>query len=152
MFGRLHRNVPQEKLDLLQLASRCVAEPSTGPSQIPVSPCPSYFVDPAFLDQLPLRRANRPVQFSPNREPELFERGLLCRPNQRWPNVLRAVGDDPMSKSQLLASSTHTRVAMRARLGRVFFSIADDRRLATAHGLALPLTSFRGECPASSLL
>jgi predicted MPP superfamily phosphohydrolase len=26
--------VPQEKLDLLQLASRCVAEPSTGPSQI----------------------------------------------------------------------------------------------------------------------
>src|SRR6266853_3483907 len=71
-FGRLHRNVPQEKLNLLQLASRCVAEPSTGPSQIvrrqlrhsdasggllhnvpnrlyghPISPCPSYFVDPA---------------------------------------------------------------------------------------------------------
>src|SRR3984957_19449861 len=33
-FGRLHRNVPQKKLDLLQLASRSVAEPSTGPSQI----------------------------------------------------------------------------------------------------------------------
>jgi len=32
--GRLHRNMPQEKLDLLQLASRCVAEPSTGPPQI----------------------------------------------------------------------------------------------------------------------
>src|SRR6266446_1698212 len=71
-FGRLHRNVPQKKLNLLQLASRCVAEPSTGPSQIvwrqlrhsdasggflhnvpnrlhrhTISPCPSYFVDPA---------------------------------------------------------------------------------------------------------
>jgi hypothetical protein len=33
-FGRLRRNVPQEKLDLLQLSSRCVVEPSTGPSQI----------------------------------------------------------------------------------------------------------------------
>ena len=31
-----------------------------------------------------------------------------------------------MSKSRLLASSTHARVAMRARLGRVFLSIADD--------------------------
>jgi hypothetical protein len=34
-FGRLHRNVPQEKLDLLQLASRSMAEPSTGPSLMP---------------------------------------------------------------------------------------------------------------------
>jgi hypothetical protein len=64
--------VSQKKLDLLQLASRRVAKPSTGPSQIvrcqlrhsdasggflydvpnrfyghPISPCPSYFVDPA---------------------------------------------------------------------------------------------------------
>ncbi len=71
-FGRLHRNVPQEKLDLLQLASRCVAEASTGPPQVvgrqlrhadasggflhnvpngldrhSISPCPAYFVDPA---------------------------------------------------------------------------------------------------------
>src|SRR6266436_479356 len=71
-FGRLHRNVPQKKLDLLQLASRGMAEPSTGPSQIVwrqlrhadalggflhnvpnrlrrhvISPCPSYFVGPA---------------------------------------------------------------------------------------------------------
>src|SRR5450631_4704331 len=63
--------MPQEELDLLQLASRSMAEPSTGPSQIvrrqlrhadalggflhdvptrlyrhPISPCPSYFVDP----------------------------------------------------------------------------------------------------------
>jgi len=46
----------------------------------------------AFLDQLPLRRANRPVQFSPNREPEPFERGLACRPDQQWPNAPRATG------------------------------------------------------------
>ena len=31
-FGRLHRNLPQEKLDLLQLASRRVAQPSAGPA------------------------------------------------------------------------------------------------------------------------
>ena len=30
-FGRLHEYVPQKKMDLLQLASRSVAEPSTGP-------------------------------------------------------------------------------------------------------------------------
>src|SRR6266852_9460400 len=64
--------MPQEELDLLQLASRSMAEPSTGPSQIvwrqlrhsdasggflhdvpnrlyrhPISPCPSYLVNPA---------------------------------------------------------------------------------------------------------
>src|SRR5271157_3614874 len=64
--------MPQEELDLLQLASRSMAEPSTGTSQIvrrqlrhadalgrflhnvpnrlyrhPISPCPSHFVDPA---------------------------------------------------------------------------------------------------------
>src|SRR6266436_4892908 len=64
--------MPQEELDLLQLASRSTAEPSTGPSQIvwrqlrhadalggflhnvpnrlhrhAISPCPSNFVDPA---------------------------------------------------------------------------------------------------------
>ena len=64
--------MPQEELDLLQLASRSMTEPSTGPSQIvwrqlrhadalggflhnvpnrlhchAISPCPSNFVDPA---------------------------------------------------------------------------------------------------------
>ena len=34
-FGRLHRNVPQEKSDLLELASRSVAEPRTGPPLTP---------------------------------------------------------------------------------------------------------------------
>ena len=69
---RLNRNVSQEELDLLQLASRRMAEPSTGPTQIvwrqlhhakalggflhnvpnclhrhAISPSPSKFVDPA---------------------------------------------------------------------------------------------------------
>src|ERR1700694_4810965 len=64
--------MPQEELDLLQLASRSMAEPSTGPSKIvwrqlrhadalagflhnvpnrlhryAFSPCPSHFIDPA---------------------------------------------------------------------------------------------------------
>src|ERR1700724_965830 len=64
--------MPQEELDLLRLASRSMAEPSTGPAQIvrrqlrhadalggflhnvpnrlhrhAISPCPSDFVDPA---------------------------------------------------------------------------------------------------------
>jgi hypothetical protein len=56
----LNRNVPQKELDLLQLASRSMAEPSTGTSQIvgrqfrhadalggAISPCPSNSVDPA---------------------------------------------------------------------------------------------------------
>jgi hypothetical protein len=45
-----------------------------------------------------------------------------------------------MSKPRLHVSSTHTRVAMRARLGRVFLSVTDDRVLAKAHGLALRLS------------
>jgi len=44
-----------------------------------------------------LRRANPPVRFSLNREPEPFERGLPCPPDQQWPNALRAAGDDPKS-------------------------------------------------------
>jgi hypothetical protein len=55
-----------------------------------------------------------------------------------------------MSKPRLHASLTHTPIAMRAKLGRVFLSVADDRVLAKTHGLALPSTSSRGGCPASS--
>ena len=176
MFGRLHRNVPQEKLDLLQLASRCVAEPSTGPPQIvrcqprhsnvsggflhnvpnrlyrhPISPSSSHFVDTA--EQLASINCGcgEPI-IPPNREPEPSECGLPYQPDQQWPSALRAAGDDPRSKPRLHAVSTHTRVAMRARPGRVFLSVADDRVLAKAHCLALPLTSSRAGCPASSPL
>ncbi len=141
--------MPQKKLDVLQLASRSMAEPSTGPSQIvwrqlrhanalggflhnvpnrlhrhAISPCPSNFVDPA--EKFPsinygLRRANRPVRFSPNQEPEPFGRGLPCQSDQQWPNALRAAGDDPTSTPRLHAASSRTRAAMRAMLGRVSF-------------------------------
>ena len=37
---------------------------------------------------------------------------------------------------------------MRARLGRVFLSVADDRVLAKAHGLALPLATTYDEAVA----
>jgi hypothetical protein len=90
----------------------------------------------SFLDQLRLRPANRPVRFSPNRELEPLERGLPCRPNQQWPSALRAVGDDPISKPQLHACAIHTRVAMRAMLGRVFLSVIDARVLAKVPGPA----------------
>src|ERR1700682_6657043 len=140
--------MPQEEVDLLQLASRSMAMPSTGPPQIvwrqlrhadalggflhnvpnrlhrhAISPCPSNFVDPAeqFPRSIAAAAINCPVRFLPNLEPELFERGLLYRPDQQWPNALRAAGDDPISKPGLHASATHTRVAMRAMLGRVFF-------------------------------
>src|SRR5579864_7899065 len=146
-FGGLHRNVPQEKLDLLQLPSRSMAEPSTGPPQIvrrqfghsnasggflhdvpnrlyrhPISPSPAYFVDAGgtiFRDQWRPLRASRRVRLSPNREPEPSEYGLPCQSNRQWPNALRAAGDDPMSKPRLHVSSTHTRVAMPAKLGHV---------------------------------
>src|SRR5271154_2431270 len=50
-----------------------------------------------------------------------------------------------MSKPQLHATSTHRRVAMRARLGHVFLSVADDRVLAKAHCSALPLTGSQAD-------
>ena len=106
---------------------------------------------PQAVWQLRLRRANRQVRFSPSREPEPFEHGLPCPPDQQWPNALRAAGGDPMSKPRLHTASTHTRVTTRAKLGRVFFH-ADDRVLANAHGLALLSISSRGGCPASSSL
>src|SRR5438132_6050454 len=109
------------------------------PSQL-CSPCGR-----AFLDQLRLQQANRPVLFSPNREPESFERGLPCRPDQQWPSARRTAGDDPISKPRLHASSTHTRGAMQARLGRVFLSDAGDLVLAKAHGLADSTVLILGE-------
>src|SRR6266403_5816975 len=72
-------------------------------------------------DRLRLRRANRPVRFSPNQEPEPFGRGLPCQSDQQWPNALRAAGDDPTSTPRLHAASSRTRAAMRAMLGRVSF-------------------------------
>src|SRR5215467_10083949 len=151
--------MPQEELDLLQLASRSMAEPSTGPSQIvwcqlrhanalggfphnvpnrlhrhAISPCPSNFR----------------VRFSPNQELELFERGYPCRPDQQWPNALRVAGGDPLSTPRLHAVSSRMRAAMRVMRGRVFLSVVDDRGLAKVLGPAPPSANCRGALPTSS--
>jgi len=53
----------------------------------------------------------------------------------------------PMSKPRLHASSSHTPVAMRARLGHAFLSVAHDRGLAKAHCLALLLNQLPRRMP-----
>src|SRR6266436_8622486 len=104
------------------------------------------------LDQLRLQRANRPVRFSPNQEPEPFGRGLPCQSDQQWPHVLRAAGDDAISTPRLHAASSRTRAAMRAMLGRVFLSVVDDRVLAKVLGPAPRSANCRGALPTSSRL
>src|SRR6266404_9238867 len=104
------------------------------------------------LDQFQLRRANRPVRFSPNQEPEPFGRGLPCRPDQQWRNALRAAGDDPISTPRLHAASSRTRAAMRVMLGRVFLSVVDDRVLAKVLGSAPRSANCRGALPTYSHL
>jgi hypothetical protein len=157
-----------------------MAEPSTGPSQIVgrqlrhsdasggflhnvpnglyrhlISPCLSHFVDPAEQSSSINCGCGEPIfQFGshPIRNWNRPNVAFLFQPGQQWPNALRAAGDDALSRPRFHASSTHTQVAMQARLGHAFLSAADDRVLAKAHCLALPSTSCRGECPTSSPL
>src|SRR6266849_1895088 len=168
--------MPQEELDPLQLASRSMAKPSTGPPQIvwrqlrhadalggflhnvpnrfhrhAISPCPSNFVDPTEQLSSINAAANRPVRFLPN-QLEPFERGLPCRPDQQWPNALRAAADDPISMPPLHAVSSRTRAAMLVMLGRVFLSVVDDRVLAKERGPAPRSANCRGALPTSSRL
>src|SRR5882724_7979557 len=156
--------MPQEELDLLQLASRSMAEPSTGPSQIvwrqlrhadalggflhnvpnrlhrhAFSPCPSNFVDSA--EQFSLINSSRGepiVEFGshPIRNWNCSNVASPCRPDQQWPNALRVAGGDPISTPRLHAVSSRTRAAMLVMLGRVFLSVADDRVLAKELGPA----------------
>src|ERR1700693_3712774 len=104
----------------------------------------------SFPRSIPLLRANRRVQFSPNQELELFERGLPCRPDQQWPNDLRVAGGDPISTPRLHAVSSRTRAAILVRLGRVFLSVVDDRVLAKGLGPAPRSANCRGALPTSS--
>src|SRR5262249_664414 len=121
--------MPQEELDLLQLASRSMAEPSTGPSQIvwrqlrdadalggfshnvpnrlhrhAISPSPSNFVDPAEQFSSIDSSCGEPiVEFGshPIRNWNCLERGYPCRPDQQWPNALHVAGGDPLSTPRL---------------------------------------------------
>ena len=88
-----------------------------------VSPWPSNFVDPAEQPSSinsGCGEPNRPARFSPNREPESFERGLPCPLNRRWPSVPLAAGGDPRSMQRLRVFSSHTRVGAPTQRGLVF--------------------------------
>src|SRR4029077_901880 len=95
-----------------------------------ISPGPSNFVDPAEqLSSINCGCYEPIVQFGshPIGKLEPFSRGLPCRPDQQWPNALRAAGADPISTVRLHAASSRTRAAMRAMLGHVFLSVVDDQ-------------------------
>src|ERR1700752_4469782 len=101
--------MPQEEVDLLQLSSQSMAEPSTGPSQVVwrqlrhadalggflhnepnrFTVMPSPHVLPTLLTRrnsfprsIPAAASQSSSRFSPNQASlELFERGLPCRPD-----------------------------------------------------------------------
>ena len=157
-----------------------MAEPSTGPSQIvwrqlrhanalggflhnvpnrlhrhAISPCPSNFIDPAEQFSSINSSCGEPiVQFGshPILNWNRSDRGLPCRPDQQWPNALRAAGGDPISTPRLHAVSSRTRAAMLVMLGRVFLSVVDDRVLAKVLGPAPRSANCRGALPTSSRL
>ncbi len=58
----------------------------------------------------------------------------------------------PISTPQLHTASIRTRAAMRARLGRVFLSVVDDRVLAKVLGPVPQSAICRGALPTSSRL
>jgi hypothetical protein len=54
-FRGLHRDVPEEKLDLLKLASRIMAEPRTGPPEIMWSETRNVHARGSLLNNVPDR-------------------------------------------------------------------------------------------------
>jgi hypothetical protein len=54
-FGGLHRDVPEEKLDLLELASGIMAEPGTGPPEIMRREMRNVHGRGSLLDNVPYR-------------------------------------------------------------------------------------------------
>ena len=54
-FGGLHRDMPEEELDLLKLASRIMAEPRTGPSEIMWRETWNVHARGSLLDNVPDR-------------------------------------------------------------------------------------------------
>ena len=111
-----------------------MAEPGTGPSQIvrrqlrhadasggflhdvpnrlyrhPISPCPSYFVDPAEQpSSINSGRGEPIVQLASHPIGNRNRSNVASLANQinNGPNALRAAGDDPKSKPRLHASLT----------------------------------------------
>src|SRR5437870_11096372 len=97
--------MPQEELDLLQLASRSMAEPSTGPSQIVWRQLRHSDASGGFLHDVPNCFHRHSIAPWPSYFVDLAEQlsSINCSCGEPI-----AAGDDPMSKPRLHASSTHT--------------------------------------------
>src|SRR5215470_17997523 len=85
----------------------------------------------------------------PIQEQELCADVRPCPLNRLWPNDLLAAGDDPMSKSQLLAFSSHRRGAKPIVRGLACPSDALCQVLARVSGPVLRLANCRGAHPVS---
>jgi len=92
----------------------------------PVSPGPPNFVDRrnSLPRSIATAASHRRVRLSPNREREPFECASLANQIHNGPMLFALLEMIPMSKPRLHASSSHTPVAMRARLGHAFLSVA----------------------------
>jgi hypothetical protein len=170
--------VSQKKLDLLQLASRRVAKPSTGPSQIvrcqlrhsdasggflydvpnrfychPISPCPSYFVDPAKQLSRSIPAAASQLSSSVLTQsgtgtvrtwPPLPTRSTMAQCSSRcwrWSNLNATASCRLKSHASSNASNARSRFP---------FLVVDDRVLAKDLGPALRSANCRGALPTSS--
>jgi len=121
----------------------------------PISPCPSHLVDPAEQSSSINCGCGEPiVQFGshPIGNWNRFGCDLPCNEINNGPMLLALLEMIQCQSHSFMPPQTHRRVAMRARLGHVFLSVAGDRVLAKAHCSALPLTSSPSGCPASSPL
>src|SRR5215467_6607593 len=79
----------------------------------------------------------------PSQEQELCAHVRPCPLNRLWPSVLLAAGDDPMSKSQLHAFSSHRREAEPTVRDPACLLTSPCQVLARVVGLVLRLASYR---------
>src|ERR1700687_1699858 len=131
--------MPQEELDLLQLASRSMAKPSTGPPQIVWRQLRHADALGGFLHNVPNRLHRHAISPCPSN---------FVDPAEQFSSINSSC--DPISTPRLHAVSNRTRAAMLVMLGRVFLSVVDDRVLAKVLGPAPRSANCRGALPTSS--
>jgi len=143
-FGRLHRHVPQKKLDLLQLASRSVAEPSTGPSQIVWRQLRYANALGGFLHNVPNRLHRHSISPCPSN---------FVDPAEKFPSINCSCGEPIVEfGSHPIRNWNCSNVASLANQIRVFLSVVEDRVLAKVLGPAPQSANCRGALPTSSRL
>src|SRR6266481_1246254 len=170
--------MPQEELDLLQLASRSMAKPSTGPPQIvwrqlrhadalggflhnvpnrlhrhAISPCPSNFVEPTEQFSSINSSCGEPIV-------EFGSHPIRNRNCSNVASLADQINNGPMlfALLEVIQSQRHgfmPGIAARVRLetlmlGRVFLSVVDDRVLAKELGPAPRSANCRVALPTSS--